>query len=57
VEQEKCPLPILLAGTGEDVELKRNRALAAGAVDYMPVEPFRILAVLRKLDETLKLFE
>jgi len=26
-------------------------------VDYMPVEPFRILAVLRKLDETLKLFE
>jgi len=57
VEQEKCPLPILLAGTEEDVELKRNRALAAGAVDYMPVEPFRILAVLRKLDETLKLFE
>jgi hypothetical protein len=57
VEQEKCPLPILLAGTEEDVELKRNRALAAGAVDYMPVEPFRILAVLRKLDETLRLFE
>ncbi len=57
VEQEKCPLPVLLAGTEEDVDLKRNRALAAGAVDYVPVEPFRILAVLRKLDETLKLFE
>lgn len=57
VEQEKCPLPILLAGTADDLELKRNRALAAGAVDYMPVEPFRILAVLRKLDETIKVFE
>jgi CheY-like chemotaxis protein len=57
VEQEKCPLPVLLAGTDEDVELKRNRAMAAGAVDYVPVEPFKILSVLRKLDETLKLFE
>jgi PleD family two-component response regulator len=57
VTQEKCPLPVLLAGGEEDLELKRNRALAAGAVDYMPVEPFRILAVLRKLDDTLKLFE
>ena len=57
VEQERCPLPVLLAGTEEDVDLKRNRAMAAGAVDYVPVEPFRILSVLRKLDETLKLFE
>jgi CheY-like chemotaxis protein len=57
VEQEKCPIPILLMGTEEDLELKRNRALGAGAVDYVPVEPFRILAVLRKLDETIKLFE
>ena len=57
VQQEKCPLPVLLAGTDEDMELKRNRAMAAGAVDYVPVEPFRILSVLRKLDETLKLFE
>ena len=57
VEQEKCPLPVLLAGTEEDVDLKRNRAMAAGAVDYVPVEPFKILSVLRKLDETIKLFE
>lgn len=57
VEQEGCPLPVLLAGTAEDVELKRNRALAAGAVDYLPVEPFKILAVLRKLDETIRMFE
>ena len=57
VSQEKCPVPVLLAGTEEDVDLKRNRAMAAGAVDYVPVEPFKILAVLRKLDETLKLFE
>ena len=57
VEKEKCPLPVLLAGTDETLELKRNRALAAGAVDYVPVEPFKILSVLRKLDETIKLFE
>ena len=57
VTQEKCPLPVLLAGTEEDVELKRNRAMAAGAVDYLAVEPFKILSVLRKLDETIKLFE
>jgi len=57
VSQEKCPVPVLLAGTEEDVDLKRNRAMAAGAVDYVPVEPFKILSVLRKLDETIKLFE
>jgi PleD family two-component response regulator len=57
VEQERCPVPVLLAGTEEDVEVKRTRAMAAGAVDYVPVEPFRILSVLRKLDETIKLFE
>jgi CheY-like chemotaxis protein len=56
VEQEKCTLPIVLVGSEEDEDLKRNRALAAGAVDFMPVEPFKILSVLRKLDETLKLF-
>jgi len=57
VEHEGCPLPVVVAGTEEDVDLKRNRALAAGAVDYVSVEPFKILTVLRKLDETLKLFE
>ena len=57
VEQESCPLPVILAGTDEDEDLKRNRALAAGAVDYLPLEPFRILTVLRKLDDTIKLFE
>ena len=57
VEQEGCPLPVLLAGTEEDVDLKRNRALAAGAVDFIPIEPFKILTVLRKLDETLKMFD
>lgn len=57
VRDEHCPLPILLAGTDEDLDLKRNRAMAAGAVDYLAVEPFRILTVLRRLDETIKLFE
>lgn len=57
VEQEKCPLPVIMAGTEEDMELKRNRAVAAGAIDYVPVDPFNILKVLRKLDETIKMFE
>jgi len=53
---EGCPLPILMAGTEEDASLKRNRAIAAGAVDFIPVEPFRILAVMRALEGTLSLF-
>ncbi len=55
--QEGCPVPVILAGTEEDEALKRPHAVAAGAVDYVAVEPFRILAILRKLDETLRLFE
>lgn len=56
VNQEKCPLPILVGGTEEDAEVKRNRAIAAGAVDYLLLEPFSILKVIMTLDETLKLF-
>ena len=57
VDQEKCGLPILLAGTEEDLDLKRVRALETGAVDYLAVEPFKILSVLKKLDEIIRLFE
>ena len=57
VEQEKCPVPVLLAGTEEDEAKKRHHAVAAGAVDYVAVEPFKILAILRRLDDTLRLFE
>jgi CheY-like chemotaxis protein len=57
IAQEGCPLPVILAGTEEDEAMKRHHAVAAGAVDYVAVEPFRILAILRKLDETLRLFE
>ncbi|WP_306590417.1 hypothetical protein [Geothrix sp. 21YS21S-4] len=57
VGQEQCPVPVILAGTEEDEAKKRHHAVAAGAVDYLPVEPFRILAILRKLDDTLRLFE
>ena len=57
IEQEGCPVPVLIAGTDEDEDLKRNRAVAVGAVDYLVVEPFKILSILRKLDETLRLFE
>ncbi|MBK8793495.1 MAG: hypothetical protein IPN59_10130 [Holophaga sp.] len=56
-EQEKCPLPILIAGTDEDLDLKRLRAVEAGAVDYLAVEPFKILSVLKKLDEMIQLFQ
>jgi CheY-like chemotaxis protein len=55
-QEENCPLPVLLAGTEEDVLLKRNRAIAAGAVDFISVDPFRILAVMRTLEQTLALF-
>lgn len=56
VQEEGCPLPILLGGTEEDVGLKRNRAIAAGAVDFIAVEPFHVLRLLRTLEETLNLF-
>lgn len=56
VQEERCPLPILLGGTAEDVTLKRNRAIAAGAVDFIAVEPFHVLSLLRTLEETLRLF-
>lgn len=54
--EEGCPLPVLLLGTEEESSLKRNRAVAAGAVDFLVVEPFHVLSVLRALDDTLKLF-
>lgn len=56
IQEEACPLPILIAGTEEESDLKRNRAVAAGAVDHLVIEPFHVLRVLRTLDETLKLF-
>ncbi len=54
--EEHCPLPILVAGTEEDLDLKRLRAVEAGAVDFLAVEPFRILRVLQQVDQTLKVF-
>lgn len=57
VQKEGCTVPIVLLGTEEDEPKKRHHSVAAGAVDYIAVEPFRILATLRKLDETLRLFE
>ncbi|MDP2876359.1 MAG: hypothetical protein Q8O00_09260 [Holophaga sp.] len=56
VENEACPLPILVAGTEEDVTLKRNRAIAAGAVDFISVDPFHVLRVMKAIDDTLKMF-
>lgn len=53
---EACPLPLLLCGSEEDAQVKRNRAIAAGAVDYLVVEPFNVLKVMKAVEETLRLF-
>lgn len=57
VNQEGCPVPVLLLGNEEEEVKKRHHAMTMGAMEYVVVEPFRILAILRKLDETLRLFE
>lgn len=56
VQNEGCTLPILVAGVEDDVALKRNRAIAAGAVDFISVEPFRVLHVMKAIEDTLKMF-
>lgn len=53
---EACTLPMLIVGSEEDAEVKRNRAIAAGAVDYLVVEPFNVLKVMKALEETLRMF-
>lgn len=54
--EEGCPLPILVMGHESDVELRRNRAIAAGAVDFIAFEPFHVLKVMKALEETLRMF-
>lgn len=54
--KEGCPLPLLLLGSAEDEDKKRQHALKAGAVDFFAVEPFRPLGLLRKLDELMTEF-
>jgi CheY-like chemotaxis protein len=56
VANEGCTLPILVAGVEDDVALKRNRAIAAGAVDFISVEPFHVLKVMRAIEDTLRMF-
>lgn len=56
VQTEGCSLPILVAGLEDDVALKRNRAIAAGAVDFISVDPFRVLHVMKAIEDTLKMF-
>jgi hypothetical protein len=56
VQEEGCPLPILVAGLEEDVALKRNRAIASGAVDFISVEPFHVLRVMKSIEDTLRMF-
>lgn len=56
VATEGCTLPILVAGVEEDVALKRNRAIAAGAVDFISVDPFHIIRVMKAIEDTLRMF-
>ena len=53
---EGCQLPMLICGSEEDAEVRRNRAIAAGAVDYVVVEPFHVLKVMKALEETIRMF-
>jgi len=55
VEVEGCPVPILIVGTEEGQELKRERARSLGALDFVPVHPFRILTLKLALDEALRM--
>jgi len=55
VEVEGCPVPILTVGTEEGQELKRERARSLGALDFVPVQPFRILTIKLALEEALRL--
>lgn len=53
---EACPLPVLLTGSEDDAEVKRNRAIAAGAVDFVVLEPFNVVKTMRAIDETIRMF-
>jgi hypothetical protein len=55
-QSEGCPLPVLLVGSEDDAEVKRNRAIAAGAIDFLVIDPFNVVKVMRGIDETLRLF-
>lgn len=55
VDEENCPLPILVAGGEDDLELKRERARSLGALDYVSVQPFQILTLKLALEEALRL--
>lgn len=55
VQREHCPLPVLLVGSDEDLALKRNRGIAAGAIDYLALEPFKVISVMQSLQQTLNL--
>lgn len=54
--KEACPLPVVLLGTSEDEDKKRKHALDAGAVDFISLEPFRPLTLLRRMDELMSEF-
>ena len=56
VHEEHCPLPILVVGLEDDVPIKRNRAIAAGAVDFISVEPFHVIRVMQAIEDTFRMF-
>ncbi len=44
---------IMVMGDAEDEIEKRNRAVRAGAVDYLVVTPFKTLPIFKKIDEMI----
>jgi len=47
---------VLMVSGEDDISLKRNRALSAGAIDFLSVEPFHVLRVMKTLDDALRMF-
>ncbi|HLO67422.1 MAG TPA: hypothetical protein VK188_10420 [Holophaga sp.] len=56
LKDETLPFPVIMAGTEEDAPLKRNRALGIGALDFVIVDPMKILAVIQAVDQAWKAF-
>nr|WP_320132507.1 hypothetical protein [uncultured Holophaga sp.] len=54
-EEEGCPLPILMIGGADDLELRRMRAREAKANGYLPVEPLNAIACMAAMEAALKL--
>ena len=46
----------VIMGSAEEEQERRIRAIDAGALDYLPIEPFKMLPVFKRVDEAMSLF-